>query len=52
MSNGYESMRISIVKEVVSAFPLGRKGEVCIKNSENGMSRSVSDFKACLCMDK
>ena len=36
-------MKSLIVNEVVSALPPGRKGEVCIRNSENEMSLSVTD---------
>ena len=38
-----ESVSVSRVKEVVSQpFPPGRKGEVCVRNSENEVSCSVT----------
>ena len=34
-----------------TTFPPGRKGEVCVRYSENEKSLSVTD-KMCLCIDK
>ena len=43
-------MGFLITKEVVPAFPSGRKGEVCISNSENESQRVASKKCVCACI--